>query len=244
MMPPCAVGAVRARPARAWLAAVTACLPAGCVDGTGLSGPDDPPGEASGGGDLGGSPDTSTQVDLDWRVVTCEAAPMAPLPRSADSSCVAPAPFSRPATGPSSHVDDALPLTWEDSPPSSGPHRARWARWGTYSYLSPARWLHNLEHGGVAILHDPCLAESDVAALRAWANARPGDDTGRFRWVLTPYPGLPTPVAVVAWEEVLSLSCWRLSDEAAVSDFLQAHYRTAPEDVPFDGGYERGWLGR
>jgi hypothetical protein len=96
----------------------------------------------------------------------------------------------------------------------------------------------------VALLYDPCLAASDVAALRAFANARPDDETGRFRWVLTPYPGLPTPVAVVAWEETLALSCWRPSDEAAVEGFVAAHYRTAPEDVPFDGGYERGWLGR
>ncbi len=137
------------------------------------------------------------------------------------------------------HILVEEPLSWEDSPPSSGPHRARWARWGAYTYLSPARWLHNLEHGGVAILYDPCMPPCDVATLRAWANAFPDDDMGPFRWVLT--PGLQTPVALVAWEEVLLLPCWRPSD---VEAFVTTHYRTAPEDFPFEGGYDRGWLGR
>jgi hypothetical protein len=220
-------------------------------------------------GDMRDPPETSGAVDLDFREVVCEGAqaplvvsdaaapaetpnapqrPAAPPPASdapppPAQVCGAPVAASKPSTS-AAHVPDDAPLAWEDSPPSSGSHRARWARWGAYTYLSPARWLHNLEHGGVAILYDPCLPEADVATLRAFANARPDDDMGPFRWVLTPYPGLQTPVALVAWEETLLLPCWRATDVEAALAFIAAHYRTAPEDVPFDGGYDRGWLGR
>jgi hypothetical protein len=225
--------------------------------------------DASSSADMLSPPETSESVDLDFREVACEGAPRplttAPIseagapaseapeaPRAPEppppeepvaAACGAPVATSKPSTS-ADHIPDDQPLSWEDSPPSSGAHRARWARWGAYTYLSPARWLHNLEHGGVAILYDPCLPEADVATLRAWANARPDDEMGPFRWVLTPYPGLETPVALVAWEETLLLPCWRASDVEAALAFLATHYRTAPEDFPFDGGYDRGWLGR
>ncbi len=201
-------------------------------------------------GDMLNPPETTSSVDLDFREVRCEGDPR-PLvvtddgmPASeAPPACSEPLATSKPSTS-AAHIPDEEPLAWEDSPPSSGPHRARWGKWGAYTYLSPARWLHNLEHGGVAVLYDPCLPEADVATLRAWANARPDDETGPFRWILTPYPGLRTPVALVAWEETLLLPCWRPSDVASALAFLGTHYRTASEDVPFDGGYDRGWLGR
>lgn len=139
------------------------------------------------------------------------------------------------------HVADPEPISWDDDPPASGPHRPEWARWGEYTALPPERWLHNLEHGGAALLYHPCAGAEVVDALRELARARPGDAGGRFRWVLTPYPELPTAVAVVTWEWRYLATCVR-ADE--IDEFLDRHYRDAPEDIAGDGSFEEGWLGR
>ena len=142
------------------------------------------------------------------------------------------------------HIPDGTPITYVDVPPSSGDHRPSWGRWGEYSFLPPQRWLHNLEHGGVAFLYDPCVAAGVVEALRAVAKAIPEDDTGPARWVLTPYPGLPTGVAVVAWEWTWEAECVDASNRATLQSFISEHYRKGPEDVAVDGSYATNWIGR
>ncbi|MSP91074.1 MAG: DUF3105 domain-containing protein [Myxococcales bacterium] len=170
-------------------------------------------------------------VDLsDW---SCPLTSAAPLPEPATS-------IDERADFGGTHV--ALPevITYTDSPPASGPHRGQWARWGEYAYLPPQRWLHNLEHGGVALLYDPCAPAFRVCELRALAKARAAASGGAFRWVMTPYPGLGAAVAVVTWR-------WRwrgtVLDLAAIDAFLTAHYRKAPEDFDFEGSYDLFWLG-
>ena len=66
--------------------------------------------------------------------------------------------------------------------------------------LPPQRWLHNLEHGGIAFLYHPCAEESVIDSLRNIACSMADDETGAFRWVLTPYPNLPSKISIVAWE--------------------------------------------
>jgi len=139
------------------------------------------------------------------------------------------------------HVLEPAPITYADSPPSSGDHRPAWGRWGEYDYLPPQRWLHNLEHGGLAFLYDPCAPIEVINALRAYVRALPEDDSGPFRWVLTPYPDLPTPVAAVAWEWTWQAEC---VDIESLDKFVTDHYRQAPEDFGADGSYGTGWLGR
>ncbi len=138
------------------------------------------------------------------------------------------------------HVTEA-PLEYERHPPATGPHRPRWARWGEYDFLPPQRWLHNLEHGGVAFLYHPCAPAALVDELRAVIRGFPDDDGGPFRWVLTPYVDLPSAVAVVAWGHVYSAECVRADEIGA---FVGAHYRRAPEDVPNDGTWDEGWQTR
>lgn len=128
-------------------------------------------------------------------------------------------------------------ITYDLSPPSSGHHRGDWARWGEYTSLPPQRWLHNLEHGGVAFLYHPCAPAAMVDDLRAVIAERPAD----FRWVLTPYADLPTAVAVVAWEWRYGAPCVRPNE---IHTFADQHHRQAPEDVAAEGRYDVGWLGR
>jgi DNA-binding transcriptional LysR family regulator len=134
---------------------------------------------------------------------------------------------------------DALdqPIVYVLSPPSGGDHRGDWARWGEYTSLPPQRWLHNLEHGGAALLYHPCAPASEVEALRTLIAERPAD----FRWILTPYADLPATVAVVTWEWSYLASCVR---PAEITSFIDQHYRQAPEDIAADGRYDVSWLGR
>ena len=135
------------------------------------------------------------------------------------------------------HIDEAEPITYDLSPPVADNHRGSWARWGEYSSLPPQRWLHNLEHGGIALLYHPCAPAEMIEALRALAQAR-GDE---YRWVMTPYADLPSAIAVVAWEWRYQAEC---VDADAINQFFDQRYRMAPEDVASDGGYAEGWLSR
>lgn len=130
---------------------------------------------------------------------------------------------------------------YRELPPSGGPHRGHWARWGEYASLAPQRWVHNLEHGGVALLYHPCAGDEAVETLRAYAHGRAADEGGPFRWVLTPWQGLPTKTAVVAWEIA---TFWNAPTSADLEGFVSRHYRKAPEDVSADGNFDDGWLGR
>ncbi len=179
--------------------------------------------------------DTATPGDPDRVDATCQE------PSWSAGACVAGAIEARPATEPPLHVALPTPISYAESPPASGPHRGTWARWGEYAFLPPQRWVHNLEHGGVALLYHPCAPAAVVDALREWARSQPADDGGELRWVLTPYPGLASAVALVAWEQVYAAECVRPDELDA---FLHQHYRKAPEDVAVDGPYETTWLGR
>ena len=94
--------------------------------------------------------------------------------------------INEPSDG-AGHYNNPIGLCYDESPPSSGPHRSMWGRWGEYEYMPPQRYIHNLEHGGIAILYHPCVEKEIVDSLRTLACSRPDDDGGEFRWVLTPY---------------------------------------------------------
>lgn len=141
------------------------------------------------------------------------------------------------------HIAAPTAITWTEDPPSSGPHRPQWARWGEYDALSPAHWLHNLEHGGAVLLYHPCASDDVIDALRELAQNRPPDDGGPFRWVLAPHPDLISTVAVMTWQWRYLAPCVQ-PDE--IDEFLDRHYRgeEAPEDIASDGSHTEGWLGR
>ena len=181
----------------------------------------------------GTDPDRQEPADF---LAACHEARMAP-------PLCAPATTRHDPPRGADHVVEPTPIVYLDTPPASGPHRPAWARWGAYDYLPPQRWVHNLEHGGVAFLYDPCAADTLPATLRAFAEAYPEDESGPFRWVLTPYPGLPTPIAVIAWEWVWQADCLDVDSQGDLMTFLNLHYRQGPEDEPGDGAYATGWLG-
>ncbi|MFT6396979.1 MAG: hypothetical protein ACJAYU_001723 [Bradymonadia bacterium] len=138
------------------------------------------------------------------------------------------------------HIDEPTPIEYEPLPTCDN-HRPQWGKWGEYEFMPPQRWLHNLEHGGAAFLYDPCVEHTLIEELRAYATAVEPDDGGDFRWILTPAPGLASPVAVVTWGHALEMTCFAAD---TVTAFLADTYRTAPEDVRSDGAFVRLWLNR
>jgi hypothetical protein len=136
------------------------------------------------------------------------------------------------------HIESGS-ISYEQSPPSSGDHRPQWARWGAYENLSPKRWLHNIEHGGIVVLYREGLPDSDYQVILNFLKEYPVKEEGSLRWILTPYPDLKSPVALITWQWRMFLECWNESD---INNFLQRTYRRAPEDISSDGSYTEGWI--
>ena len=145
-----------------------------------------------------------------------------------------------PSSG-AGHYNNPIGLCYDQNPPSSGPHRSMWGRWGEYEYMPPQRYIHNLEHGGIAFLYNPCASPDIIESLRLLACSFADDDGGPFRWVMTPYVDLPSNIAVIAWEWSYSNNCF---EESSINSFIDEHYRNAPEDFYYNGSYDTLYLGK
>ncbi len=129
-------------------------------------------------------------------------------------------------------------VAYADDPPSSGSHYPIWARWGAYTETIPrGYWVHDLEHGGIVLLHRPGRRRRPmIDALDAAFDAIPLDPSCTHRRaVLTPDPLLQSaPIAVVSWG-------WQMLcdgvDQQAIVDFATAHRGNGREDLCAQGGY-------
>ena len=86
-------------------------------------------------------------------------------------------------------------VTYAQAPPHSGKHSPVWQHCGFYSEpVGNEHAVHSLEHGVVWITYAPDLPKGQVDALRQLAQAQEYT-------IVSPYPGLPAPVVVSAWEQ-------------------------------------------
>ena len=53
-------------------------------------------------------------------------------------------------------------------------------------------------------LYHPCINQDLIDSLRNVACSVSNDETGAFRYVLTPYPNLQANIAVLSWENISS----------------------------------------
>lgn len=123
------------------------------------------------------------------------------------------------------------------TPPALGRHRERWPVWGEYTFLPPQRWLHSAEHGGIVFLYNQCLSPGDICRIRIFIQKwrlTLGLGKHAFRFILTPFKNLQTPMAIVSWGKVYMSNCF---DEEDMDDFILKHYRESWEDVAEDGPY-------
>jgi hypothetical protein len=143
------------------------------------------------------------------------------------------------------HVPEDTTVSYARVPPASGNHWGCWPPWTTSTrVLPPERWVHNLEHGGIALLYrcdppvggfasdafvngaSPCPAEAQ--AIQQFLSSAPTDAAGLPRYVVTAAPGLPTRFAAVSWGWTLERDTF---DAAEFSCFAAAHLAQGPEPV-------------
>ncbi|MBI3688239.1 MAG: DUF3105 domain-containing protein [Actinobacteria bacterium] len=113
-------------------------------------------------------------------------------------------------------------VTYAQTPPAGGAHAEIWQNCGIYSTpVSNETAVHSLEHGAIWITYRPDLPSAEVKALQAAVRGQPYG-------LLSPYPGLPSPVVATVWELQLKL---RSATDPALASFIAkyADGRHAPE---------------
>ena len=106
-----------------------------------------------------------------------------------------------------------------DLPPVGGIHSGIWQNCGIYDEPVLAKnAVHSMEHGAVWIAYQPDLAEGEVARLQDAARGEPYA-------LLSPYPGLKSPVVLTAWGIQLELDS---AKDGRISDFVD-RYQQGPQ---------------
>ncbi len=142
-----------------------------------------------------------------------------------------------------SHVDQGTAITWASNPPSSGVHYPTHAAWAMAYPIVVERgnYLHNEEHGGIALLYNcPNGCPDVVAGLTAIGTALPQDpactaEGVNAKWLVTSDPYLPAgvQVAAAAWGWTFKATCL---DADRLSAFVTARYSMGGPDRTNCGG--------
>jgi hypothetical protein len=118
------------------------------------------------------------------------------------------------------HVDHEVEAG--DLPPVGGIHNPEWQNCGIYDEPVPIEnAVHSLEHGAIWLTYQPDLAQEDVETLR---DSVRGEDYA----LMSPYPGLRSPVVLTAWETQLELDS---AVDSRLADFVDRYQQgpTTPE---------------
>lgn len=111
-----------------------------------------------------------------------------------------------------SHTE--APVVYEQTPPVGGAHAAAWQNCGVYTAPVPnENAVHSLEHGAVWITYQPELAADELASLQALTRS------SGFR-LLSPYPGLDSPIVASAWGYQLKLD---RAGDPRLGDFIEKY---------------------
>jgi hypothetical protein len=90
-------------------------------------------------------------------------------------------------------------VLYPQTPPVGGKHSATWLNCGVYDTpVANENAVHSLEHGAMWITYRPGLAASEIAAITA-------DVSGQRYGLVSPYPGLPSPIVATVWGKQLKL---------------------------------------
>jgi Protein of unknown function (DUF3105) len=110
-------------------------------------------------------------------------------------------------------------VNYPQVPPVGGDHDPVWQNCGIY--MSPIRnenAVHSMEHGAVWITYQPSLSSSDVQTLQNLVR-------GHSYVILSPYPGLPTPVVISAWGVQLKVNS---ANDPRLAQFI-SKYEQGPQ---------------
>jgi len=132
------------------------------------------------------------------------------------------------------HVGQGRELPQDNRPPSSGVHYPSTARYAVSSQpVAVGNWLHNLEHGGVAVLYrcatsEECGAAASRVQTEVFDRATRGA-YGQVKIVGTPYQDMDTPFTAVAWRRTLPLEEF---DAEQILAFYERYKDRGPESAP------------
>jgi Protein of unknown function (DUF3105) len=142
-----------------------------------------------------------------------------------------------PDEGTPHHISPANPVSYKFYPPASGSHFGQPdgpVPWQSHGPLVEGQYLHNLEHGGVAILYKCPAGCSDLKRqLENYVdNLAPYDPAfHEVKIVLTPYSrGMGEHrIALLAWHWIEFLDGY---DQGAITRFYEVHVNNGPEKIP------------
>lgn len=123
------------------------------------------------------------------------------------------------------------PVEYPQTPPVGGNHHPTWQTCGVYDApIKNEHAVHSLEHGAVWITYQPDLSAEETEALAALTRR------GTHR-LLSPYPGIDSPIIISAWGYQLKLES---SDDPRLLEFIQQYEQgaTTPELGATCGGGE------
>jgi hypothetical protein len=96
-------------------------------------------------------------------------------------------------------------VTYDRTPPAGGAHSAIWLNCGVYNQPEKnENAVHSIEHGAVWITYQPSLSSVSVAHLQEFARSHSTGTQGYL--LLSPYPGLLSPVVASTWGAQLALN--------------------------------------
>lgn len=114
------------------------------------------------------------------------------------------------------HVSREQRVAYDNSPPFGGPHDAVWATCTGIVYPEAIRTenaVHSLEHGAVWVTYNPDDLDSDqVEALADRVD-------GETQMMMSPYPGLDSPISLQSWGHQLKLDS---ADDERIDQFISA----------------------
>jgi len=123
-------------------------------------------------------------------------------------------------------------INYKELLPTYGNHRPLWPKYGEYRFVPRERWLHNIEHGSVVLLYDPCVIHSEVEKLKKLVR------NCIKKYIITPTTFLSPkrPMALIAWGCKLEMS---KVNENEVTSFIRKYGMKGPEgDMSKDGQYD------
>ena len=114
-------------------------------------------------------------------------------------------------------------VDYDQSPPVGGPHNPVWQNCGFYAEpIRDENGVHSLEHGAVWITYQPDLNQDEVERMRDLAQ-------NESYVLVSPYPGLDSPVVASAWGKQLRLESAEDPDlERFVNAFSQGPQTPEP----------------
>jgi hypothetical protein len=101
------------------------------------------------------------------------------------------------------HVTGAV--VYDRTPPAGGAHSAVWQNCGVYDQpVANEHAVHSMEHGAVWITYRPDLSAGEIGQLQLFSRTHATGSQGYV--LLSPHPGLESPVVASTWGAKVALT--------------------------------------